>query len=259
MFQLLKIEWLKVKSYPTFWILVGLFALVLPLFNYQFSGRHVEGADLLGLGYNFPNVWSSFGFITSCLVLFIAFLIIILITNEHRYRTNRQNIIDGWTRMHAFHAKCILIVMLAFFTTLYSGFCSLMFGRMYSGDFNHSTENLDKLFYLFILCLNYYGFAALIAFLVKRSGLSIGLFLLYALVVENILRLELRNYSFGNYLPLQCSDELLPFALFKQITTLTHGGVTSNAPSDTSYLIVSCIYILIYYLVSRRKVATSDL
>lgn len=259
MLQLLKIEWLKVKNYPTFWILLGLFALFLPLFNYQFSSRHVEGTELLGLGYDFPNVWSVFGFFTSCLVLFIAFLIIILITNEHRYRTNRQNIIDGWTRMQAFHAKCSLIVVLAVFTSLYSGLWSLIFGRIYTGSFDRATENLDKLFYLFILCLNYYGFAAMIAILVKRSGLSMGLFLLYALIVENILRWQLRNFSFGNYLPLQSSDELLPFALFKQITSMAHGGMSPATPSATNYLIVSCIYILIYYSVSRYKLATSDL
>jgi len=259
MFDLLKIEWLKVKNYPTFWILLGLFALLLPLFNYQFSSRHVEGTELLGLGYDFPNVWSVFGFFTSCLVIFISFLLIILITNEHRYRTNRQNIIDGWTRLQAFHAKCLMILMLAIGTTIYSGIWCLIFGRIYGGSFNGATEDIEKLFYLFILCLNYYGFAAMIAFLIKRSGLSIGVFLLYAWFIENILRWQLRKFSFGNYLPLQSSDELLPFSLFKQITSMTRGIAATESPSATNYLIVSCIYILIYYCVSRYKLVKADL
>lgn len=259
MFHLLKIEWLKVKNYPTFWILIGLFAFFLPLFNYQFSSRHAEGTELLGLGYDFPNVWSVFGFFTSCLVLFIAFLIIILITNEHRYRTNRQNVIDGWTRMQAFHAKCLMILMLAILTTLYSGLWSLIFGRIYGGSFDHFTEDIDRLFYLFILCLNYYGFAAMIAFLIKRSGLAMGIFLLYALIVENILRWQLKNFSFGNFLPLQSSDELLPFSLFKQITAMSRGASAPELPSTTNYLIVSCIYIAIYYGISRYKLSKSDL
>lgn len=260
MFPLLKIEWLKVKNYATFWILLGLFALLLPLFNYQFSSRHVEGMQLMGMGYDFPNVWSVFGFFTSWLVLFIAFLIIILITNENRYRTNRQNIIDGWTRIQAFHAKCFMVVILAVATTAYSGAWSIIFGRIYSGSFDNMTQDINRLFYLFILCLNYYGFAAMIAYLISRSGLAMGLFLLYALIVENIIRWQLRGKYFENFLPLQSSDELLPFSLFKQITAIANkGGQMPEPPSDNMYLLVSCIYIAIYYCISRYKLSKSDL
>jgi len=259
MFHLLKIEWLKLRSYPTFWILTGLFAISLPLFNYQFSSRSVEGTELFAPGYNFPEVWGVFNFFTSFLVLFIAFLVIILVTNEYRYRTNRQNIIDGWTRLQAFHAKCLVIVLLALGTTLYSGIWTLIFGRSYSGSFDGWTEDLYRLLYLFILCLNYYGFGAMIAFLVKRSGLAIGLFLLYALVVENILRWQLKNVSWGTYLPLQSSDELLPFALFRQIRQMARGGDAVAVPASGPYVMVSFVYILLYYIISRYKLAHSDL
>ena len=258
MFQLLQIEWLKIKNFATFWILSGLFALLLPLFNYQFSSRHVAGTELIGLGYDFPNVWGVFGFWTTWFVLFIAFLIIIIITNEYRYRTNRQNIIDGWTRLQAFHAKCLVILMLALFTTIYAGICCLLFGRAYSGSFDGATQGMDKLAYLFLLSLNYYGFAAMIAFLVKRSGLAIGLFMLYTLIVENILTWQLKDYSFSKYLPLQSSDELLPFTPLKQLINMASGGM-KDSPTANSYIIASCVYIAVYYIICRIKLTRSDL
>jgi ABC-2 type transport system permease protein len=257
MLHLLKVEWLKIKSYATFWILLGLFALLLPLFNYQFSGKHVGGTELLGIGYGFPNVWGMFGFWTSWFVLFIAFLIIILITNEHRYKTNRQNVIDGWTRMQAFHAKCLIIILLAVFTTVYAGIWCLIFGRFYSGSFDGATEGINKLAYLFLLSLNYYSFAAMIAFLVKRSGLAIGLFMLYSLIAENIIKWQLRDYSFSSYLPLQSSDELLPFTPLKQLMKMT-GGETEG-PAVNAFVIASCVYIALYYIIGRMKLASSDL
>lgn len=256
MFQLLKIEWLKVRNYTTFWVLLGLFALLLPLFNYQFSAGHINGTQILGQIYGFPNVWSMFGYMTSWLVLFIAFLIIILITNENRYRTNRQNVIDGWTRMQSFHAKCLVVVMLSLVTTIYSGIWCLVFGRIYSGSFEGATENINRLFYLFLLSMNYYGFAAMIAFLIKRSGLAMGLFLLYSFIVENILVWQLGG-STGGYLPLQSSDELLPFTPLKQIMQMA--GNVADAPPMTSYVLATCIYISIYYIVSRYKISKSDL
>ncbi|KAA5534947.1 hypothetical protein F0919_10130 [Taibaiella lutea] len=257
MLHLLKIEWLKVKNYPTFWILLGLFALLLPLFNYQFSSGHVNGAQLFGQLFGFPNVWSILGFLTSWLVLFIAFLIIILITNEYRYKTSRQNIIDGWTRMQAFHAKCLIIILLAVFTTAYAGIWGLILGRIYSGNFDGATEGMDKLAYLFLLSLNYYGFAAMIAFLVKRSGLAIGLFMLYSFIAENIIKWQLRDYSFSSYLPLQSSDELLPFTPLKQLMKMA-GGETEG-PAVSAFVIASCVYIVLYYIISRYKLSKSDL
>jgi ABC-2 type transport system permease protein len=259
MVQLLKTEWLKAKNYGTFWVLTGLFAVLLPLFNYQYSSGMAEGGKMLGFDYGFPNVWGNFGFWASWFVLFIAFLIVILITNEFRYRTNRQNVIDGWTRMQSFHAKCGFVLMMAAGTTIYVGIWCLIFGAGYSGGFDAVTTNMYKLFYFFVLCLNYFGLAAMISFLVKRSGLSIGLFMLYALIFENIARSyinwQIPGKYIGNFLPLQSSDELLPFSLMKQAEGMVMKG---TPPPEWSYLLASCCYIVLYYFISKRKLTKSD-
>ena len=49
-------------------------------------------------------------------------------------------------------------------------------------------------------------------------AIAIGLFLLYSMIIENIVKSILNHYMdkpFGNFMPLQCSDELLPFPMLQ--------------------------------------------
>jgi len=261
MYRLIRIEWFKIKGFVTFWILTGLFAVLLPLFNYQFSSSMVRVGGTVSLSYGFPGVWSNFGFWSSWFVLFIAFVVIILVTNEYRYRTNRQNIIDGWTRMQAFHAKCLVVFLLAIATTIYVGMWCIIFGAAYSNTgFAFFTQDIEKLFYFFILCLNYYGFAMMLSFLLKRSGLTIGIFMLYALIFEFVakqfINLQLTRSFIGNFFPLQTSDELLPFSLMKQAEAVAYKG--ASPPENSTYVIVSIVYIVLYYIISRYRLLKSD-
>jgi ABC-2 type transport system permease protein len=262
--KLLKIEWLKIKGYPTFWIIVGLFAALLPLFAYQLSsGRMNMGAPNRSISlanYSFPSVYSHFPFWASVFVTFIGFIIIILITNEFRFKTHRQNMIDGWTRLQVLHAKCLLIVILAIATTFYTGFWCIIFGGINSlGGFTFWLTDIEKLGYFFVLCLNYFGFALLLSFLVKRSGLAIGIYMAYAFIIEFILKVFL-NWQFkdtyiGTFLPLQSSDELLPFPL---LSAAERAVSTTAPPSPQTYLIVSITYVALYYIIARRRILKSD-
>ena len=90
---LLAIEWLKIKSFRTFWILTGFFVLLLPLWNYGISNgiMKIGGGDinLVSQAYSFSYVWQNMGFWTSIFVVFISILTIILTTNEYQYRPSR--------------------------------------------------------------------------------------------------------------------------------------------------------------------------
>ncbi len=262
--KLLKIEWLKIKGFATFWIIIGLFATLLPLFAYQLSNGSMNmGNQQPGMAfanYTFPSVYSHFPFWASIFVVFIGFVIIILITNEYRYKTNRQNLIDGWTRLQVLHAKCLVILLLAIATTIYTGIWCIIFGGAYSNSgFTFWTADIEKLGYFFILCLNYYGFAMMLSFLVKRSGLAIGIYMIYILIFENIAR-EYLNWQFkgtfaGRFLPTQSSDELVPFPLFQAPDM---SGMNATPPTAQTYLIASLVYISLYYIIARARLLKSD-
>jgi len=233
----------------------------MPLFNYLLANGVMKvGPGQMELSYGFPSVWGFFGFVASFFIIFIAFVIVILVTNEYRYRTQRQNVIDGWSRLEFFHAKVFLTFKLAIITTIYTGIWCLIFGAGYSGSLEYFSKDMEKLFYFFLLCLNYYGLALMLSFLLKRSGLVIGLYMIYVLMVESIassyLNWQFKGMYIGNFLPLQCSDQLLPFPLMKLAEGMMNQQFTP--PPDYAYALASCVYILLYYFISRQKLLKSD-
>lgn len=259
--QLLRIEWLKIKNFRTFRVLALLFMILLPLWNYGINlGILKIGAgdiNLLSKAYSFSYVWQNLGFWASVFSVFIAVLIIILTTNEYQYRTHRQHIIDGWTRLDFYHARWLVVLAFSLLTTVYVFLCGLVFGTAY-GSFSSFPGSIIHLFYFWVTSFNYYAFALLLAIFLKRSGIAIGMLFLYAMIIESLLSKTI-NWGFktnaGNYLPLQSSDELLPFpatTLIKNVMALPEG------PPAWSYVLASVIWILIYYITGREKVLRSD-
>ncbi|MEZ5016599.1 MAG: ABC transporter permease [Flavipsychrobacter sp.] len=262
MIKLLSIEWLKVKKYRTFWILIGFFIVLLPLWNLgitdgflKFGGKN--DINILDQAYTFEHVWANLGFWASIFVIFISILTIIITTNEYSFRTSRQNVIDGLSKLDFFHAKWFMVLLFTFFTGLYVFIVGVYFGAT-KGSISDFPGEIKQLGYLVLLALNYYSFALLIAFLFKRSGIAIGMFILYTLVLESMIK-GIVNWGYdteiGNYLPLQASDELLPFPLMKAVKDMAGMGGEFNA---TPYLIMSLVWILSYYIIGRLKILRSD-
>lgn len=263
--KLLAIEWLKVKRYRTFWILTGFFAVLLPLWNYgisngimKFGGGGKNGLNIFSQAYAFSNVWQNLGFWAGIFVVFISILTIILITNEYQFRTNRQNVIDGWSRIEFFHAKWLVVTALSVLTTLYVFIVGTVFGISY-GSINYFPGHIEYLFFVLVLSLNYYGFAMLLSLFFKRSGISIGIFFLYSMILESLIgkfiNWQTDSYA-GNFMPLQCSDELLPFPIIDMAKTMIGQG--SDAPSFTTYVFVSLAWIALYYFIGKQKLLRSD-
>lgn len=260
--SLLAIEWLKIKRYRTFWILVGFFAVLLPLWNYEVANGMINmgknSINLLSQAYNFPEVWGNLGFWASIFIVFLSILVIILTTNEFSFRTHRQNIIDGWSRLQFYHAKVGMVLLLSVLATLYLFILGVIFGLLNGGSPVDIFERFEQVGYFFLLSVDYLGFALLISILIKRSGLSIGMFLLYALIVESILK-GILNWSFdtaspGNYLPLQSSGELLPFPFIRMAQQMISKETISMWP----YVIVTIIWCSIYYFAGRRILLRRD-
>lgn len=262
---LLAIEWLKLKRYRTFWVLAGLFMLLLPIWNYEVAsgflkigGDGKNGINFLDTAYSFPGVWGNIGFWGSVFVLFLSILIIIIATNEYAYRTHRQNIIDGWQRVQFYHAKVLVILALGFAATIYLFILGVIFGGINSGSLTGMFSGVEQVLYFFLLSLNYMGFALFIAIWIKRSGLAIGLFLLYAMIIENITK-GIVNYfvefPIANLLPLQSSDELLPFPFMQMARSLMKMKPDISMPA---YIMASIAWCLVYYFGSRILLLRRD-
>ena len=266
MMGLLAIEWLKIKRYRTFWILVGFFLALLFLWNYEAmkgninigGGKKNHGMSIISTDYSFPQAWSNIGFWASMFIVFISILVIILTTNEYTYRTNRQNVIDGWTRLQFYHAKVLVVVILSLLSSLYVVLLGAILSALQSGSFHGFFNEFYHLGYFFLLSLDYLGFALFIAILIKRSGLAIGLFLLYAMMIETILKAVINNYAdkpYGNLLPLQASDELLPFPFPQMLKPMVASIPSLSMPT---YVWVAVGWCTLYYIAGRILLLRND-
>ena len=262
MLQLLKIEWLKLRHYRTFWVLsilymVSVFAA--GFIGYSIEKRTLENAKeikmIAGTSFGFPDVWQSVSWLSSLLVFLPALLIVTFVTNEFVYKTHRQNIIDGWNRNQFIKVKVALIVILSVLATLMVFLTSLFIGFLGEGSF--SFEDVKYVGYFLVQSLSYNGVALLFAVLLKRTGLALGLFLAYAYFLENLIGnlLDWRIASKpGSYLPLNSTDNLIPFPFIKNLTKQIMAQ-----PDENILLLCAGIYLGIYIFITFWKFRKEDL
>ncbi len=265
MLQLLKVEWLKLKNYRTFWILMGLYMASIYGINFIvfriqqriFEEKQSKGMVEMLVGnppYSFPTVWQMTAFVSSFLLFLPGLLMIIFITNEFSYKTHRQNIIDGWSRKQFISVKIVVAVIIALISTIMVFLTASSFGLQGANSF--SLENIKYLGYFFLQATSYSLVAVLIAVLVRRGGLAIGIYFLYVVVIENVLKVLMNRYldDTGRYLPLQSSDELIPAPVFENIQRQFN-----DPPNYSVLLIVVAVYLILYIFFINRKFLTSDL
>jgi ABC-2 type transport system permease protein len=274
MIKLLKIEWLKIKSYTAFILLTSFFALGVVATNYivyAFKKNvidKVEGSQLLfsGSPYDFDKVWQTTSYYSSFFLMLPALLIVVLISNEFGFKTHRQNIIDGWSRFEFLKVKIATAIILAVASTLVIIITGLLFGFISGTSF--SLKGFDNVGYFLLKAITYNMVAVLISLLTKKSGVAITVFFIYT-IFENGISLLLffwainlkKEYSLdygnlGNYLPMNASDGLLtsPFETFK-------GMAKQFLPTDFNWIVLgfAIAYLVLFYWWSRKKMLESDL
>lgn len=266
MLQLLKIEWLKMKNYRTFWILSGLYLFSILGANFIgfriqqtiYESKEAQGMAEMILGrtpYSFPTAWQMTAHVSSYLLFIPGLILVICHTNEYSFRTHRQNIIDGWNRREFILVKIVLAFLMALASTIMVAITAMIFGFADGGS-SFSGEGSYYLLSYFLEASSYIMAALLIAILVKRGGLAIGIYFMYSVIIENVIALILRarNISLGQFLPLQSSDELVPFPIFRNMQKRFFD------PADPKLiLVVVLVYLAAYVFFSIRKFETDDL
>ena len=264
MLHLLKIEWLKVKNYRTFWILTALFFLSLYGVNYiayYIQSRSIprdNGMAQAIIGtppFQFPDVWQTVTYLSGFLLFIPGLLMIISVTNEYSYKTHRQNIIDGLSRTQFIMVKILLTFIIALASTIVVFLTALAFG-LYEGVVAFTFEKIEYVAYFFIQALTYSAIALLFGVLFKRSGIAIGVFFLFVTVLERMLSALTSHYisGAGDFFPIRASANLIPFPFFRNLI-----NKMIETPSAMYLLIASAIYLFVYYFISKRKFETDDL
>lgn len=272
--RLLRIEWLKIKNYRTF-IVLGLFfvlgVLTTNYIVYSVNKNIIGQVNTAGLvpkfnPYSFENTWQTTSYVTGFLLILPVLLLIILVTNEYTFRTNRQNIIDGMSREQFVNVKLALAIITALASTLLVILTALTFALF--SDSSFSLNKFSHVGFFALKALSYCTLAVMISVWVRRTGFAIGIFFIY-MGAENIISQLLDVWSMkiktdhgidmgtmGDYLPMNASDGLLAFPdnPLKSITK-------SVMPTEYTWLVLglALAYLIFFIWFSRRLYVSKDL
>jgi ABC-type transport system involved in multi-copper enzyme maturation permease subunit len=266
MLRALQIEWMKLKYYRSFWILLAITIICIPAFNYTVydlmdnSFPKVKGKTiLLGSPFAFPDVWQTVSWNSGLLLLIPAVLIITLTTNEFTYRTHRQNIIDGWSRTQFINVKLLEVFILSVLTTIVVFLTCLVFGHWLNAVPAGTPvwQNLRFVGFFFVQMISYSLIAFLFGMLIKRAGLAMGVFFIYMILEQFVVGLCRNKYKLNgfDYMPEEVTDMLIPRP-YAQKFIGTGKSWESHIPI---YLSVSLIYILLYCFISNWRFRKTDL
>ena len=266
--KLLAIEWMKVKSYRTFWVLFVLFIVSMLGINYIYwyikqqligsgdMGSAAVGNMLFG-DFSFPAVFKTVSGVSSWLLYFPGFMVIFHTTNEYTFKTHRQNIIDGLQRSEFVKAKLGFAFLLALICTALIFLTSIFFGLITQGGYGITMEGLAYIGYFFVQSSVYILFAFMLSILVRKSALAVGIYFIYGILLDFLLSLwisKITGSSVGFYiLPLQVSDTMNPNEVADKVSMF----LGSTKPMIA--LGISVAWIIFYCWFPTRKFQQEDL
>ncbi|MFB6455232.1 ABC transporter permease [Chitinophaga sp. Hz27] len=249
-------EWLKVKSYRTFWVVLIL-ALLVHISGNVFvqkilADRQLKPAQaLLGSPFDFPNLWLTVASISSYLSALYGLLLIILVTNEYTFRTNRQNIIDGWERRDFVYAKLFWLLKISGLALVVTTLIGLVEAPASTTSF--SFENYHYVLIYFMQVVLTLSIALAIAVYTKRAGIAIIIFFAYTMLEQPIVSI-IKHYigKVGGLLPIQTGDELMPPPIIEKMIAVEQYPLAV-------YFIFMVGYIVLAIWLVFRKILKSDL
>ncbi|MEO0312521.1 MAG: hypothetical protein RIQ89_2178 [Bacteroidota bacterium] len=262
MLQLLKTEWLKLKGYKTFWIIVAAYAVLMAITLFSLESFKLNTGstaqpgmqvDFKSLGlFSFPDVWQNLTYVAGFFKFLLAILIVVIISNEYEFKTIRQNLIDGWSRKQFYTAKFLLIVALALGATLLVMCLTVVLGVP---NTYHITPLVfftrsQFLIWFFIELFGFLSFVMLVTLLIRRAAFAIGIYLMYAVIIEPLLALRFDNLA--PFLPLESFSNLIPLPFVKII------GQSVQTSIPFSSIVIALGFIVVFQFLSYKLIQTRD-
>jgi ABC-type transport system involved in multi-copper enzyme maturation permease subunit len=211
--------------------------------------------------YKFRNIWEFFPWIAGQFNILLAILVIAMVTSEFRNKTFRFQLLNGLSREQLITGKGWMIFIISVYGLVLSVGASLVCG-FFIGEEEFSWDIFQKAYMplaYFVQLFAYLCMAAFFAFLLKRTAVSIIVFLLYLFPGEVLIR-KLLFSNWEQYFPTKAMAGLTKFpremsGKFEQaIKTLTNNTeqinlVVSELPLSFN-IVLSLVYALVFLLLS---------
>jgi len=269
--KLITIEWMKLRRLMTMKVILIIFAVVVPSIYLGLSLMSFPIAKGVNWQfptetYTFPNAYHFSAYISSWFNLMIGVIIIVFVTNELKYKTQRQNVIDGLSKRDVILSKFYVVFVLSLLSkrdviiskfyvvfvlsvviTLYTFLVGFLVGVINDG-FSNMFEGIHHIAVYFISTLGYFTFAFFFANLVRLPALAIVLYILSTFLEGIIGFIAVQKYA--QFFPLSTFSDLIPVPM---LDMAKQGFIWGQWGRTGLALIYIAIFVLISYWVIKRR------
>jgi len=255
----------------TYFVLITFIALFASI-EFDLGKVHFRLADQ-GI-FNFPFIWHFNSYIAALLKLFLAIVIVSMMSNEYSNRTLKQNLIDGMSKKEFVLSKFFTILLFSLISTLFLFGVSLVLGYSFS-DYTELSivfSDMEYLLAYFVKITGFFAFCMFLGILIKRSAFALG-FLFIWWILENIANgiLSWRIFTESDmaekivqFFPLSSMSNLViePFSRLNVIQTAA-SQIGSELDKDYSVhwyqLLIVIAWTLIFVFLSYALLKKRDL
>ena len=199
--RIIELEYYKFRHYKPFVIILGLYVLCFVLAALSIKGLLDWFLDVnknddvfqyfikAGLPlFDFVDIWQNLGWLAAIFKWIPAFIVINSVTIEFSQKTIKQNIIDGLAKREFLASKVALVVFISLGSALLFLFLGLFLGFLYSPvkDMASILRHIEFVGAYGLEVFVFLSMALFAAFLIRKSGITIILFLLYTACIEPI-------------------------------------------------------------------------
>lgn len=255
--NLVAIEWLKLKRLMTMRVILIIYAVTVPLIYFCLSYIKIGPFSLPVSIYQFPESYHYLAYIASWFNLLIGVIIMVATSNEIKYKTQRQNVIDGLSKKDVIISKFIVVILFSIVVTVYIMLIGLIFGLIYSDDYSEIFTGMDQVGAYFLSTLGYFSFAFFFASLVRIQALAIILYIFSTLIEALIGLVTVREYY--QFFPLRTFGQLVPFPYETAMVNPEQGIPETFMLGQGWSAVFASVYILAfigisYWVIKRRDI-----
>jgi len=254
-------------NYRTFWVVCGLYFLTLGFttasgmeFLKWLVSKGAQFGTEININriplYHFPDVWQNLIYVSGFFKLILAFMVVISVTNEFTYRTIRQNIIDGLSRVEFLTSKILTNVLLSALSCMMVFVIALVTGLIYSPEVEiaYMFSDLDFIATYFLEVFAFLSYTLMLGLFIQRSGLTIVVLCLSAML-EAIIKANIDDtFPWAiQFFPMESISNLvaIPFPKYVFQEVQDYVNLTSVA--------IAAIWTILFNYFGYLKLTKSDL
>lgn len=259
--NLIAIEWMKLRRLATMKVILIIYAITIPLIYFSISFIKMGQISVIpDSAYEFPECYNYVAYIASWFNLLVGVIIMVFTSNEIKYKTQRQNVIDGLSKRDVIFAKFAVVFLFAVVVTLYVALVGMIFGLIYSSDASDMFNGFEQIGAYFLTTLGYFSFAFFFANMIRMQALAIILYI-FSTFIESIIGFIVAQ-EYSQFFPLTTFSNLIPFPWMPPMLA----GMTETQEIPEQFMlgqswsaVFAVVYIIFFVLISYWVIKRRDI